>query len=63
MRKNLKAKAYVYPLPVLIVGTYDEKGKIDLTKFQPLCYDCCGHGYFKLGERVGNAFSDGLQLK
>ena len=26
MRKNLKAKAYVYPLPVLIVGTYDENG-------------------------------------
>lgn len=26
MRKNLQAKAYIYPLPVLIVGTYDEKG-------------------------------------
>ena len=26
MRKNLKPKAYVYPLPVLIVGTYDEDG-------------------------------------
>ena len=26
MRKNLKAKAYVYPLPVLIIGTYDENG-------------------------------------
>ncbi len=26
MRKNLKAKAYIYPLPVLIVGAYDEKG-------------------------------------
>ena len=26
MRKNLKTKAYVYPLPVLIVGTYDEDG-------------------------------------
>ena len=26
MRKNLTAKAYVYPLPVLIVGTYDENG-------------------------------------
>ena len=26
MRKNLKAKAYVYTLPVLIVGTYDENG-------------------------------------
>ena len=24
MRKNLKPKAYIYPLPVLIVGTYDE---------------------------------------
>ena len=26
MRKNLKAKAYIYPLPVLVVGTYDEAG-------------------------------------
>ena len=26
MRKNLTPKAYVYPLPVLIVGTYDENG-------------------------------------
>ena len=26
MRKNLKPKAYIYPLPVLIVGTYDENG-------------------------------------
>jgi flavin reductase (DIM6/NTAB) family NADH-FMN oxidoreductase RutF len=41
----------------------DEKGKIDLTKFKPLCYDCDGHGYYVLGERVGNAFSDGLKLK
>ena len=41
----------------------DEKGKIDLTKFQPICYDCDGHGYYKLGKKVGNAFSDGLKLK
>lgn len=41
----------------------DENGKIDLTKFEPICYDCGGHGYYKLGERVGNAFSDGLKLK
>ena len=26
MGKNLKPKAYIYPLPVLIVGTYDENG-------------------------------------
>ncbi len=29
MRTNLKAKAFIYPLPVLIVGTYDEEGKPD----------------------------------
>ena len=26
MRKNLTPKAYIYPLPVLIVGAYDENG-------------------------------------
>ena len=38
-------------------------GKIDLNKFKPICYDCGTHGYYALGERVGNAFSDGLKLK
>ena len=41
----------------------DEKGKIDLTKFKPICYDTDGHGYYTLGERVGNAFLDGLKWK
>ena len=41
----------------------DENGKIDLTKFEPICYDCDSHGYYKLGEKVGKAFSDGLKLK
>ena len=44
-------------------GILDENGKIDLTKFKPICYDCCGHGYYVLGEKVGQAFSDGLKLK
>lgn len=44
-------------------GILDGKGKIDLTKFKAICYDCDGHGYYTLGERVGNAFSDGLKLK
>lgn len=26
MRQNFGAKPYVYPMPVLIVGTYDENG-------------------------------------
>ncbi len=41
----------------------DKEGKIDLTKFQPICYDCDTHGYYKLGERVGNAFSDGRKIQ
>ena len=41
----------------------DEKGKVDLEKFHPICYDCDTHGYYTLGEKVGNAFSDGLELK
>lgn len=41
----------------------NEKGKLDLTKFEPICYDCDGHGYYKLGEKVGNAFADGKKLK
>ena len=38
-------------------------GVIDLTKFHPITYDPAGHGYYTLGQRVGNAFSDGKQLK
>ncbi len=38
-------------------------GVIDLTKFHPITYDPCGHGYYTLSERVGNAFADGKKLK
>ena len=41
----------------------NEKGKIDLTKFKPICYDTDGHGYYTLGEKVGQAFFDGFKLK
>ena len=41
----------------------DDKGKVDLTKFKPICYDCDTYGYYVLGEKVGQAFADGLKLK
>ena len=41
----------------------DKNGKVDLTKFKPVCYDCDTHGYYTLGKKVGQAFSDGLKLK
>ena len=38
-------------------------GKIDPRKLDPIVYDPVGHDYFRLGEKVGNAFSDGAALK
>ncbi len=38
-------------------------GKVDLSKFKPLVYDTYNHSYISLGQKVGNAFKDGLKLK
>lgn len=40
-----------------------EDGEISLDKFSPITFDTVHRGYYKLGERVGNAFKDGEQLK
>lgn len=47
MRKNFGAKPYLFPQPVMIIGTYDT----------------VHFGYYRLGEKVGNAFKDGAALK
>lgn len=41
----------------------NEKGKVDPAKLQPITYDSMNHTYLVLGEKVGNAFKDGLKLK
>ena len=41
----------------------DENGKIDPSKFNPIIFDPVNNAYLKVGEKVGNAFSDGLKLK
>ena len=40
-----------------------DDGKPDVEKMQHITYDPVHHGYISLGNRVGNAFSDGKQLK
>lgn len=40
-----------------------DDGEIDLDKFSPITYDTVHYGYYKLGERVGNAFKDGMTIK
>ena len=41
----------------------DAEGKVDVTKLQPITYDPMNHHYLVLGEKVGQAFCDGLALK
>ncbi len=38
-------------------------GKADLSKLAPITFDPVSNAYHKLGEKVGDAFSDGLKLK
>ncbi len=41
----------------------DENGKIDPAKLDPIVFDPVNHAYLKLGEKVGDAFKDGMKLK
>ena len=38
-------------------------GKVDVDKLAPITFDPVNHAYHKLGDKVGNAFADGLKLK
>ena len=37
--------------------------KVDITSLNAIAFDPYTHGYYKVTERVGEAFKDGLQLK
>ena len=41
----------------------DESGKVDVAKLQPITFDPVHHAYLVLGNKVGQAFHDGLALK
>ena len=47
--------------------TADEKvmngDNVDIELVNAIAFDPYTHGYYKVTERVGNAFKDGLQLK
>lgn len=40
-----------------------EQGKINMSLVNAIAFDPYTHGYYKVTERVGEAFSDGLKLK
>ena len=41
----------------------DAEGKIDVNKLRPITFDPVRNHYVALGDKVGNAFRDGLSLK
>ncbi|WP_455502417.1 hypothetical protein [Gemmiger sp.] len=74
MRKNFGTNPYFFPLPVLIVGSYDgdgsadesaldENGRISADLMQVLSYDPVERSYRVLGKTVGKAFAVCSELK
>ena len=41
----------------------NDKTQVDIVKLAPICFDGSLHTYNKIGEVVGNAFSDGKKIK
>lgn len=38
-------------------------GKLDMSLVNAIAFDPYTHGYYKVTERIGEAFHDGLQIK
>ena len=51
----------------VVNGTADERvitdGKVDMSKVDAIAFDPYTHGYYRVAERVGEAFKDGFQIK
>ena len=41
----------------------DKDGKVDLAKMRIIAYDPFNHGYYVVGEKVGQAFFEGRKIK
>lgn len=69
MTLECKVKSYEDEILIgeIVNVTADESiltdGQIDPKKLKPIAYDPVGHTYMGLGEKVGNAFSDGMKLR
>lgn len=40
----------------------DEKGNIDITRVDPIVFDTFGRNYFRLGDKAGKAWGEGVEL-
>ncbi len=48
---------------VTAVDSVMTEDKVDTSKIEAIAFDPYTHGYYKIGERVGEAFKDGFDLK
>ncbi len=72
MKKNLGKKNWMFPMPVLMIGTYGEDGTPDVMNAAwggitledeiTICFDTCQHVYRLMGAAVAHAFSCGKEL-
>ena len=42
---------------------YMADGKVDISRVDAIAFDPYTHGYYRVTERVGEAFKDGMKLK
>lgn len=40
----------------------DDRGHVDMTKVNPIFFDSFSNGYFEIGDRVGNAWKEGVKI-
>ncbi len=48
---------------VLVDESIMDNNNVDITKLEAIAFDPFTHGYYKVTEKVGNAFKDGFELK
>ncbi len=48
---------------VLVEDNILKNNQVDISKLEAIAFDPYTHGYYKVCERVGNAFKDGFKLK
>lgn len=41
----------------------NDKGRVDFTRMDPLAYDDVGHDYYRMGEKLCDAFKPGLKFR
>ena len=53
MKQEIKTTEAIFPMPVLMISTFNEDGKVDIDSLEAIAFDPYTHGYYKVNGRVG----------